>query len=894
MDVKNTSLLFQQELNTYYKDILNCEITHPDYWAWKVPETFFLRKRKWIDVYHDWWWDEVLDYIEFDWEEYAIVKQWNYIQIKKWVWAAEEWLVANTETYQRKFSPSINAYFKWSVSNEELVTQYISVDWYTLYAFITADYKELETTTKELFLVEYWLDVPNNINYIYYKNAVRLSQLSWLIDWWNVRWLFSNDWNNLFIFLWSKLKFVQLSLWVAWNISTIKDYYVESEVEAPEWFKFVSDVEIDSTSTKLFAISSSSWVWWIYELSFKFNNIDLENKQEYHTFLLQWAEVNFTWISFWHWWNNLYLVYNNTVYQIWWSWYNISSFSTLKSQKVLSPAPWLNAWTLDISEDWVSFIYNFNNSTLYEWQYPTSTILTSQNYNSKVNHSFKRQFQSVKWIIKAWNWKTTTCTWSIDTTKEIYKITLSWVTMTENEFAWCYIYITEGQWVWQILNISANTTSYLTVSSFIVTPSSSKYIIFDQYWEVLSFIWWDWLYAIHTDNTIIRWNSFINSVATVDACWNNGRAFMLNTNWQVFVSAYATENFWDPIYWWQMAWVFNSTSNVWSVVWWLRIVPFNSIVLVFTNTQINIIKQESLTINSTTFPTYKMDLAVWFLWLHSSNALYSYNTWIYFISNKNTFLSLNIEENYLNKYKVTTEDLWVDIQQWMDWINKSDKISLWIDEETIYITWNSKDKSTIFQYDTFFKFRHRRETYIQINHINVSNNVTYLWPVCYRYNLRWVKNDWWFEYDQHLRWFNWDDSIFSLKTILYHKLYLWQETDLNSSVTYKARLSDLVYDYNIPLNWVQFLQKLSNYDDSWILWKWILWITPLWWDNEWKLSKSYISDVDILEIPLWLTYSLLEIVIEWDFETGGNILWSFVHDPHLTPYEDVVPYLYDI
>ncbi len=62
---KNTPLIFQQELNTFYKDILNCEITLPSYWAGRVPETFFLRRRKWIDAYEDWGGDEILDYIEF-------------------------------------------------------------------------------------------------------------------------------------------------------------------------------------------------------------------------------------------------------------------------------------------------------------------------------------------------------------------------------------------------------------------------------------------------------------------------------------------------------------------------------------------------------------------------------------------------------------------------------------------------------------------------------------------------------------------------------------------------------------------------------------------------------------------------------------------------------------
>ena len=77
METKNTPLIFQQELNTFYKDILNCEITHPPYWAGRVPETFFLRRRKWIDAYEDWGGDEMLDYINFGWQEYAIVKHDN-------------------------------------------------------------------------------------------------------------------------------------------------------------------------------------------------------------------------------------------------------------------------------------------------------------------------------------------------------------------------------------------------------------------------------------------------------------------------------------------------------------------------------------------------------------------------------------------------------------------------------------------------------------------------------------------------------------------------------------------------------------------------------------------------------------------------------------------------
>ena len=110
---------------------------------------------------------------------------------------------------------------------------------------------------------------------------------------------------------------------------------------------------------------------------------------------------------------------------------------------------------------------------------------------------------------------------------------------------------------------------------------------------------------------------------------------------------------------------------------------------------------------------------------------------------------------------------------------------------------------------------------------------------------------------------------------------------------YNARLSIWTYEYIIPLNNALFIQRNTNIVDDWILWHGLVWITPLWGSAEQYATWEYTSDVDVLEIPLWLTYSLLEITITWKFEIGWNILWSFVHDPHLTPYDDVVWYLDD-
>ena len=899
--IKNYPLLFQQQLNQYYKDILNCEIVHPAYWNWKVPETFFLRKRKWIDIYEDWGWDEVIDYIEFDWEEYAIVKQDSNIQIKKWVWNPDISNVETLQTYNRTITPDFHIKFDWTVSNQRVETEYISADWLTLYVFVSADYTKQEETTREMFIIEYWLSAPNNIKYPYHKGTYMVNALSWLLDNWNVKWVFSADWVNLYFFVGSLLKFVQVPIASAWDLSTMANEYIESNLTAPVWFENVSDIEINSNSTTLYCICSTVWTSGIYELSFKYNDIHSDNEDDYTQFLISDEEVSWDWISFWQNWEKLYLIRENTIYQYNWSNYDLSTYVQTHT-KVITSAPWLTAWAFDVSENWLYFIICFNQASLSELQFPTTTILTTQVFNSNVNHSFKRQFQGVKWAIKYWDWTTTTCTWSTSQSQFIItpSNTPSWST---NELAGCFIFISGWTWVWQVLRIKSNTATQCVVDNWFVQPSSSKYIIMDTYWEVLTFVWGDGLYAIHNDNKILRYNALANSTATVDACWNNGRIFSVGTNGTLYVSATATEDWSKPIGWWMFAGLLNSTSIIWSVTWALRVVPFNDIVVVFSKNDISVIKSETVTFsdwnNNLSYKTFISDLSVSYLGLHSFNAVTQYNTWVYFLSSKNTFLSLNIEESYYNKYKVTTEDLWVDIQQWLDDIREDDQVALWIDEETIYITHSKRDindefeKSVIFQYDTFYSFWHRRETWINITNIHVSNDVTYMGYMTYRYWLLDSEKDLLYPYTQHLRWFNWDTNIFSLKTILYHKIYVWYKTDLSTEVHYTARLSDWMYEYTIPLSQATFLKKTSNYKSDWILWTSLLWITPLGWKAEDIFAQKYISDVDVLEIPLWLTYSLFEIMIEWDFEIWGNLLWCLVHEEHLTPYEDVIPYLYD-
>jgi hypothetical protein len=120
-------------------------------------------------------------------------------------------------------------------------------------------------------------------------------------------------------------------------------------------------------------------------------------------------------------------------------------------------------------------------------------------------------------------------------------------------------------WGWQIFQIKSNTATYLTVAGWDTKPNESTYAIFDDFWEVLSFIWNDWVYTIHSDTFVKRleWLNNSSVTAVVDATWNNGRIFEVLTNGLVACSATQTSNWENALYWWQYAALFNWSSTIW-------------------------------------------------------------------------------------------------------------------------------------------------------------------------------------------------------------------------------------------------------------------------------------------------------------------------------------------
>ena len=600
--------------------------------------------------------------------------------------------------------------------------------------------------------------------------------------------------------------------------------------------------------------------------------------------------------------------------------------------------------------------------------------ITKQPFNADVYHSFKKGFSTPRWDVK---YSGTVS--SVSDTSWVFKITVTWAGWTTNEFAWKFVAITEWPSLGSVFKISANDATSLTLQfGWDTAPTSeSKFKIYADYWEVLSFIGNDWIYAICNDapepvpvitpaevtltvpslaNPVSAWdtavegwkykndyaitatsiilyqvnpweytfnlsdfsalNASAGSVTTpyssvtpennntyhfssfgtvVDADRNDWRIFAINVEGTVSCSATETNDWNYVMSWWYFSWYINSSSVLGSVKNVLRVVPFNNVVLLFTHECIYIIKQVNVERSWTTFNTYNVNIWTDYIGLHSATAVKSYNTWLYFLTSKNSLVSINIEDWYQGKYKISTEDMGIEIQQWLDNIKSSDKVSLWINNDEIDLTWNDWAKTTIFKYSMFYRFWHRRETTLLFSKIYANIDITYVWDRTYRYNWE-LENDWSAEwapinsFKQWLRRMVGEDDIFQLKTILYHKLYLWANTSTNTVVHYKFRVSWETYEYAIPLNTVLWLQKSSSVKDNTTLWESILGFNILGWSLQNKLIWTLVSDVNVLEIPLWLTFTLAEIRLTWDFECWWHLIWELRHEEQLTPFEDVVPY----
>ena len=515
-----------------------------------------------------------------------------------------------------------------------------------------------------------------------------------------------------------------------------------------------------------------------------------------------------------------------------------------------------------------------------------STTLATQTYDSKKYHSFK-YVSAVGWNMnESWSW----ANWSSSTgTFYLEDATKSW---TVNEYAWQRVYCYAWDaWVWQVFKITANDWTKLTLESWYdTTPTNVDYKIFDAWTEVPAFVWWDWVYVIHNDSNVIKVEWFWE---VIDAEYNAGRLFALDMNYNVLTSATST-NDWAAAMWWGYYWFYvNASSILWTALNAFRMVTFKDSVLLLSTAYIKMVKTMTVDISWTTITSYIVTTITNFVWAHSASAIRIFNQWLYMLSSNNKLVAVSITEVATNRFEVKLDDMWQNIQQWIDNIASDDTISIdMTDNEVILIRYDrSKAQSYIFKFDQYYQFRYRWETNLSIYKVRVFLTPYYLWDKVYSYNEDFTADEWDQTYIQNIKLFVGEEDIFALKEYITHKLYIGKNTKMTTTVNYKAFIDWQNYEVNIPLSQVQYLIDATSYTSlpgMWwtILWMWLLWSMY----DAWYVSDLLLANINVLELPIAFTVSLMEITIQWDFEIGWMMLWYEKIEPHITPINSVVWY----
>ncbi len=519
---------------------------------------------------------------------------------------------------------------------------------------------------------------------------------------------------------------------------------------------------------------------------------------------------------------------------------------------------WNKYWLV---KDWTDIKLRKNNST---------TTLFTGTFSTAVNHRILLMSAASWTQLMNWTWATS------NVNAWVYTITDSTKTWTVNAYAWKYIYIqTATTWQWQVFKIQSNTATVLTLARWReVQPVASTYYIFDSFAEVPWIVASDWLYAVHNDTSIYKQANFWT---VIDAIYTQWRLMCVDTNSNVIVS-----------YEWYNSWFIDQTSIIWTYSWVKSMVQFQDFILMLSDTRIWIIKKISTSVlNGNPIDTFKPVTITNLLWAFSAKSFAVYNQWLYLFTSAKRFVAITITPAWTDRYTVTQEDQWMYIQQFLDSIDSTYDVSIAINAEKIVIASSNDTIHNFYLYDTYYKFRYRWNTLLPIHWLVVFNDIYFLWDILYTYDKDRVIDNWNNDYIPYIRVIFWESDIFSLKNVMSNKIYIWKNTNPLSKIKRKLHLDWWVYTAQTTFEKLKYLSDVTSYWPNTAIWNNILWYWIFGWS--WITISDYVlSWINVVEIPVNFTCTLMEMEVLGNFEFWWMMIWYEIMEPVVTPVNSVL------
>jgi hypothetical protein len=492
------------------------------------------------------------------------------------------------------------------------------------------------------------------------------------------------------------------------------------------------------------------------------------------------------------------------------------------------------------------FVYVYD-----DWAWTLTQIFTSPKWNFF-------QFIAILWggesVLDFW-----TATWWTTST-----LVDAWQSWTVDQFAWNYVYIQDGAGNGQLRSILSNNATTLTVGWFDFAPASwSVYRIYQSLVNniIVPAAWWLYTYDWVSFNIIQQ-----TAGEDIEAMTFWKRRFWYVSNGNVsFSNQGDLFQFVDP----------STAQNI------LQtgdggihtLYPFWDFIVAGTEEKIYWIRE----LFDTTWWVYFYDFKelISTQWLFSKDSLL-FKKWLFLVASDKVFYSMEIDI------------VWTDIQAYLEPQGNAitnylkelqlgvDELNMYSDTDNMYI-FNKIGNCQEFVYSNLYRWWMINQYSANVKKRVTINNINYvLWDE-YIGSKGWY-TDLWNPYWQKIQMIMGQENIFNMKVWKYFDLLFWKSDYIQKwLITFERQISNKRYQLTKDLFDAGYFKSLAVALPS-TMWS-ILFGTSLfgWWNG----AIESLSDVDVVKIPLDISWHLVIITIDTWIEEENNwvMFWWIYTEP---------------
>ncbi len=444
---------------------------------------------------------------------------------------------------------------------------------------------------------------------------------------------------------------------------------------------------------------------------------------------------------------------------------------------------------------------------------------------------------------------------------------------SNNELAGYYVYIDDWTGAWQLRQILSNTSDTIEVSWWSANPWSwASYVIYTSLVDNIVVPYNNWAYIFDWeqwyDSAVFSWYKIKWMEVWNSRLWYaTGNQIIYSDEWDYYFSPAGNE-------------LFISNLDINNLYW------FWNYLFVTTPKSIWVVYKGFSTTDWTPFFIIKEGVSQ--VWVKNRFGIWRYRDVLYFVSSDLRLYSLGVTmlgEETVFKF----QDNWTLPSNFIEKYYDKD-IKLYSDINYLYLFCIDGGKTKEIYYNDLYKGWLNNEYMVKINSKKLLLSQEYVLWDWFVWTREWYK-DLDATYWQKIRCVVGEPDIFMWKDIKYVNILLWKSDYIqNWILTVTSHIWNKKVERKIDLARTWYISDMWDIIEN-TYWSTLIWYPLFGWDLGYL--SEYISDIDIIQVWLNMTWQLIEFTIdtgEWDnwIFYGGMMVYYNLLNPKLKYYRNII------